>query len=113
MRFFVACVLLVGAVSNATSFSCECSPESAVATDLAWITMTPGCYNSPAALSISTGTLTLDGSGVYVFKTAAAFSTAAATAVSLVNGASPSRGDYRKHHCITASISLLHLLSPS
>ncbi|MHB8837198.1 MAG: IPTL-CTERM sorting domain-containing protein [Candidatus Methylomirabilia bacterium] len=50
-------------------------------------TYTPGCYEyASGALSV-TGTLTLNGPGVYIFRSGAALNTAANSIVSLANGA--------------------------
>ena len=49
-------------------------------------TYTPGCYEASGALSV-TGTLTLNGPGVYIFRSGAALNTSANSIVSLANGA--------------------------
>jgi Ice-binding-like len=51
-------------------------------------TLTPGvyCYSSSAQL---TGTLTLNGSGVFIFKTVSTLTTAAGSSVALIGGAQP------------------------
>jgi hypothetical protein len=51
-------------------------------------TLTPGvyCYDSSAQL---TGTLTLNGSGVFIFKTVSALTTAVGSTVALIGGAQP------------------------
>lgn len=58
--------------------------------DLGGLTLTPGVHHSVAALAL-TGTLTLDAEGdpnaVFVFRTDAAFNTAAGSVVDLVGGA--------------------------
>jgi hypothetical protein len=55
-------------------------------TDLGTLTLTPGVYsfNSSAQL---TGTLTLDGMGVYIFKIGSTLTTASNSIVALINGA--------------------------
>jgi hypothetical protein len=55
---------------------------------LSGATLTPGvyCYTSSAQL---TGTLTLNGAGVYVFTTVSTLTTAASSTVSLIGGAQP------------------------
>ncbi len=61
--------------------------------DLGGLTLAPGTYHSTGALAI-TGTLILDAENdpdaVFVFQTDAAFNTAAASRVNLINGAQPS-----------------------
>ncbi len=61
-------------------------PVSSVATELGGTTLKPGVYAS-GTLGL-TGTLTLDGAGVYVFQSASTLITAPNSAVSLINGAS-------------------------
>ncbi len=56
---------------------------------LAGLTITPGVYNCAVALSIASGAVTLDGAGVYVIRTTQGFAQAAATNVTLINGALP------------------------
>jgi type VI secretion system secreted protein VgrG len=55
--------------------------------DLGGLTLTPGvyCFSSSAQL---TGTLTLDGPGIYVFQIGTSLTTASGSAVALINGAS-------------------------
>ncbi|MCR4275781.1 MAG: ice-binding family protein [Candidatus Parcubacteria bacterium] len=54
-------------------------------------TFPPGCYSSTGAMNITTGTtVTLDGSGVYIFRPGGALNTGDNSNVSLVNGASAS-----------------------
>jgi hypothetical protein len=66
---------------------CSCTPTSIVA-DLGGQTVTPGCYTPDAAAALAlTGSVTLNGAGRYVFKTAAALNTAANSVVVLTNGA--------------------------
>lgn len=51
-------------------------------------TITPGVYTCTVAINIATGTnVTLDGAGVYVFRTSAGITQAAGTQVKLINGA--------------------------
>ncbi|WP_369374129.1 ice-binding family protein [Promicromonospora sp. Populi] len=61
--------------------------------DLGGRTLTPGIYHSTAAMAV-TGTLTLDANGdadaVFVLQTSAAFNTAAASSVTLIDGAQAS-----------------------
>ncbi len=61
-----------------------------VAGEVGGLTLTAGVYHSTAALAV-TGTLTLDAEGnpdaVFVFQTDAAFNTAAASRIDLINGA--------------------------
>jgi Ice-binding-like/WxL domain surface cell wall-binding len=67
------------------------TPIAQFAGDLNGLTFTPGVYHSAAAMAL-TGTLTLDAQGdptaVFIFQVDAALNTAAASQVSLVNGAS-------------------------
>lgn len=60
---------------------------SGTAVELGGQTLTPGvyCYSSSAQL---TGTLTLNGNGVYIFKIASKLTTATDSSVSLIGGAS-------------------------
>jgi hypothetical protein len=64
-------------------------PATAVATDLAGLTLTPGVYNSPT-LGL-TGTLTLDTQGdpnaVFIFQAASTLVTASSSSVVVLNGA--------------------------
>jgi hypothetical protein len=55
--------------------------------DLTGLALTPGTYCSDGAVALS-GTLTLDGEGVFVFRIVGTFVTAAGSSVVLVNGAS-------------------------
>lgn len=67
------------------------STSATVTADLGGQTLVPGVYTGPT-LAL-TGTLTLDAQGdpnaVFVFQTASTLTTASASAVNLVNGASP------------------------
>lgn len=67
---------------------------STVAGDLGGSTLHSGIFSSAGALSL-TGNLVLDGqsdpSSVFIFKVAAAFSTAAGSAIQLINGAQANR----------------------
>jgi hypothetical protein len=69
------------------------SAGTAIAGDLAGVTLTPGLYSAAGAVS-NTGTLTLDGGGdpnaVFVFQVGGALNMAAGANVTLVNGASAS-----------------------
>jgi hypothetical protein len=64
--------------------------EACTATNMALsgATLTPGvyCYTSSAQL---TGTLTLNGAGVYIFKTVSTLTTATGSTVALIGGAQP------------------------
>ncbi len=66
------------------------SSEACTGTNVALsgATLTPGvyCYTSSALL---TGTLTLNGAGVYVFKTVSTLTTAVGSTVALIGGAEP------------------------
>lgn len=73
------------AVTDANSRTCDVSFGAAI--DLGGLTLTPGVYCYGGAISI-TGTLTLSGSGLYVFRTPGGLTTAAVAQVALVAGAS-------------------------
>ncbi|MHB8959113.1 MAG: ice-binding family protein [Candidatus Limnocylindrales bacterium] len=62
------------------------TPVSKVATELGGTTLKPGVYGSDT-LGL-TGTLTLDGAGVYIFQAASTLITAPGSSVKLTNGAS-------------------------
>ena len=62
------------------------TPVSAVATELGGTTLRPGVYGS-GTLGV-TGTLTLDGAGLYIFQAGSTLITAPNSSVALVNGAS-------------------------
>jgi len=62
------------------------TPVTAVATELGGTTRTPGVYGSDT-LGL-TGTLTLDGEGVYIFQAGSTLITAPNSTVALINGAS-------------------------
>jgi hypothetical protein len=62
------------------------TPVKKVATELGGRTLKPGVYSS-AHLGL-TGTLTLDGPGVYIFKAGSTLITASHSRVALINGAS-------------------------
>jgi hypothetical protein len=62
------------------------TPVTSVPTELGGTTLTPGVYGSDT-LGL-TGTLTLDGEGVYIFQAASTLITASNSEVSLINGAS-------------------------
>ena len=60
--------------------------------DLGGLTLTPGVYNSPSSIGL-TGTLTLNAQGnpdaVWIFQVGSTLTTASASTVALINGASP------------------------
>ena len=68
--------------------------KASFAGDLNGLTFLPGVYHTAAALAL-TGTVTLDGQGdpnaVFIFQVDAALNTAAASTVSLINGARASQ----------------------
>jgi hypothetical protein len=74
---------LLGAWNALTSEACTGTNVA-----LSGATLTPGvyCYTSAALL---TGTLTLNGAGVYVFKMVSTLTTAAGSSVALIGGAEP------------------------
>jgi hypothetical protein len=67
-------------------------PPHAITADLGGQTLTRGVYNSATSLGL-TGALTLDGQGdpdsVWVFQAGSTLTTATASSVNLINGASP------------------------
>ena len=73
---------LVGAYNDAAG----ATPVNNVPTELGGTTLTPGVYAS-ATLGL-TGTLTLDGQGVYIFQAGSTLITAPGSSVELINGAS-------------------------
>lgn len=74
------------ALVTAYNSAAAATPVTAVATELGTTTLTPGVYGSDT-LGL-TGTLTLDGAGVYIFQAGSTLITAPNSAVSLINGAS-------------------------
>lgn len=64
------------------------TPSVLIPAEMGGITLGPGFYYSSGAVAISTGNLTLSGSGNFVFQVSAAVAIAATTQVILVNGAS-------------------------
>ena len=72
------------AISNANGRGCDVSFAGGV--DLGGLTLAPGVYCYAGAINI-TGTLTLSGPGVYVFRTALTLNSAANSIVALSNGA--------------------------
>ncbi|MEP6723087.1 MAG: ice-binding family protein [Variovorax sp.] len=73
------------AVTDANSRPCDISFGAAI--DLGGSTLTPGVYCYGGAISL-TGILTLSGSGLYIFRTLGALTTAAGSQVALAAGAS-------------------------
>jgi hypothetical protein len=77
---------LVAAYDNAAGQG----PASAIVADLGGQTLVPGVYNSASSIGL-TGTLTLDGGGnagaIFIFQAGSSLTTAAASQVTLVNGA--------------------------
>jgi hypothetical protein len=63
---------------------------STVGTELGGTTLVPGIYNSAAGTFGITGTLTLDGAGVYIFQAASTLITASGSSIILTNGAQAS-----------------------
>jgi hypothetical protein len=60
---------------------------SPLAAELSNLSYTPGLYACPTAAAFASGTLTLDGAGVYVFQIEGALAVAAGVSVVLTNGA--------------------------
>ena len=75
---------LQSAISDANGRSCDVNFAGGI--DLGGATLAPGVYCYAGAISI-TGTLTLSGSGVYIFRTASTLNTTANSIVQLLNGA--------------------------
>ncbi|MDX3855082.1 ice-binding family protein [Streptomyces sp. AK02-01A] len=67
------------------------TPDAGISGDIGGQTLAPGVYNAPTSIGI-TGTLTLDAAGdpdaVWVFQIGTTLSTASASEVLLINGAS-------------------------
>jgi type VI secretion system secreted protein VgrG len=59
----------------------------AVAGNIGGLTLVPGLYKSTSSLAVSSGTLTLNGAGVYIFQIASALTTTTGTQVVLTGGA--------------------------
>jgi len=76
---------LGGLASTATQTSAE----------LGGLTFTPGVYDAPAGGFAITGTLTLNGSGLYVFRSGSTLITAVGSSVSLIGGAQACEVFYR------------------
>ena len=74
--FIVSCALLVAGASALSTLSCDCTPATAVTSELGGQTFSSGCYESVGTLGIN-GILTLSGSGNFVFKSVGAFTTGA------------------------------------
>lgn len=72
------------AITDANSRTCTVSSASGV--DLGGLVLTPGVYCYAGAISI-TGTLKLNGPGLYIFRTAMTLNTTANSIVELTNGA--------------------------
>lgn len=70
-----------GALSSAT-----CTTIEPAVADIGGQTLTPGVYCFPSSAAI-TGTLTLDGNGVYIFEIGSTLITASSSNVVLINGA--------------------------
>ncbi len=73
------------AVTDANSRTCDV--DSAAGIDLGGLTFSPGVYCYAGAISI-TGTFTMNGPGVYIFRTASTLNTTANSIVALNGGAS-------------------------
>lgn len=72
------------AITDANSRICDIN--SAAGIDLGGLTLTPGVYCYAGAISI-TGTFTMSGPGVYIFRTSSTLNTTANSIVALTNGA--------------------------
>jgi hypothetical protein len=60
-----------------------------VPAEMGGLTLTPNIYYNTGAVTLATGSLTLDGPGQYIFRFNAAMSIAASVSVILINGALP------------------------
>ena len=82
-----------GQAALTTAFGNASTPPELAGTpvgpNLTGLTLTPGVYDVTAAASNLTGTLTLNGSGVYVFRLSSTLITSAGSVVSLIGGAQP------------------------
>lgn len=72
------------AITDANSRTC--TVDSASGIDLGGLTLTPGVYCYAGAISI-TGTFTMNGPGLYIFRTASTLNTTANSIVALTGGA--------------------------
>jgi len=82
--------LLIGATADLTTAYNDAkgrSGGSTVGTELGGTTLPPGIYDSASGTFGITGTLTLNGGGVYIFQMATTLITAASSSVVLENGA--------------------------
>ena len=75
------------AITDANSRPCDVS--SAAGINLGGLTLPPGVYCYAGSINI-TGTFTMNGPGVYIFRTASTLDTTANSQVALINGASSS-----------------------
>lgn len=73
------------AITDANSRTCDVTFAGDI--DLGGLVLAPGVYCYAGAISV-TGTLTLNGPGVYIFRTALTLNTTANSVVALTNGAS-------------------------
>lgn len=64
------------------------STQDLTGQDLGGLTLTPGVYNYDTSAQL-TGTLTLDGPGEYIFQIGTTLTTASASSIALINGATP------------------------
>ena len=94
-QFHVADAVAAQAQSDLTTAYNDAAGRTGAVTvsgDLGGRTLTPGVYKSGSSLQL-TGTLTLDGQGddnaVFIFQAGSTLTTASASRVSLINGASP------------------------
>jgi uncharacterized protein YjdB len=72
------------AITDANSRTCDVTFGADI--DLGGLVLAPGVYCYAGAISV-TGTLTLNGSGTYIFRTAQTLNTTANSAIALTNGA--------------------------
>lgn len=78
------------ALSTAYNAAARLTPtESLTGQDLGGLTLTPGVYSFSAAAQL-TGTLTLNGAGVYIFQIGSTLTTAVSSGVNLTGGAQAS-----------------------
>jgi hypothetical protein len=77
-----------GALTTAFNFAAAATPSDSVNySELSGLTLVPGVYNATSSMDLS-GTVTLSGSGVYIFQAGSTLTTATASTVLLTDGAS-------------------------
>ena len=82
--YTAAQIALVASILAITSLPPGTNPG-----DLSNLTLGPGVYDTPAGMTLNTGTLTLSGAGLYVFRAGSTLISGSGTHVVLTNGATP------------------------